>query len=470
VAIASNIKAMERVRLRKVRRLSVPGEVLVREGQEVGADTVIAKTDLVPGGPRVVDITAELGIRLTPDEIDKVLVKKVGDKVRAREVLGTYQRNFWSAVKDIYSPCDGTIEFISKTQRRIIVREDPRSAKPMSIVSVASKLQIWPWTIRMYTDVTEGQEVFAGQALASATNVGSVDYVYSPMAGVVERICPKSGTITIVRPVRPSQVRAHLPGIVTRVIPEEGAVIEATGAYLEGVFGVGGERYGEILVRSDGPDGRLDEAGVDVSCKGKVLIAGGFVSLEAMQKARMIGVRGIVAGGVNNIDLVQLLGKEISVGITGQEDTDMTIIVMEGFGSMPMNERVWQLLASRAGKVASLDGTTHIRAGAVRPQILVSNGVLEGNSPAMPEFEEGEGQDGRPPVTNLVPGDRVRCVRQPYFGLWGVVEDLPAAPMQVESEAYMEVAFVRLDDGRLVKVSEANLEVFRDSGAEVAGN
>jgi hypothetical protein len=42
--------------------------------------------------------------------------------------------------------------------------------------------------------------------------------------------------------------------------------------------------------------------------------------------------------------------------------------------------------------------------------------------------------------------------------------------MQVESEAYMEVAFVRLDDGRLVKVSEANLEVFRDSGAEVAGN
>ena len=132
MAIASNIKAMERVRLRKVRRLSVPGEVLVREGQEVGADTVIAKTDLVPGGPRVVDITAELGIRLTPDEIDKVLVKKVGDKVRAREVLGTYQRNFWSAVKDIYSPCDGTIEFISKTQRRISVREDPRSAKPMS--------------------------------------------------------------------------------------------------------------------------------------------------------------------------------------------------------------------------------------------------------------------------------------------------------------------------------------------------
>ena len=217
MAIASNIKAMERVRLRKVRRLSVPGEVLVSEGQEVGADTVIAKTDLVPGGPRVVDITAELGIRLTPEEIDKVLVKKVGDKVRAREVLGTYQRNFWSAVKDIYSPCDGTIEFISKTQRRIIVREDPRSAKPMSIVSVASKLQIWPWTIRMYTDVTEGQEVFAGQALASATNVGSVDYVYSPMAGVVERICPKSGTITIVRPVRPSQVRAHLPGIVTRI-------------------------------------------------------------------------------------------------------------------------------------------------------------------------------------------------------------------------------------------------------------
>lgn len=468
MAITSSVRMTEKVRLRKVRKLSVPGEVLVREGQTVGPDTVIAKTDLVPGGPRVVDITAELGERFTPEEMDKILVKKVGDKVRSKDILATYQKNFWAEAKAAYSPCDGTVEYISKTQRRIIIREDPRSAKPMSIVSVASKLQIWPWTIRMFSNVREGDQVHAGQVLASAMNVGSMDYVYSPMAGVVDKICPKSGTITIVRPVRPSQVKAHLPGVITRIVPEEGGVVEATGAYLEGVFGLGGERFGEIVVASDGPGGHLGDAGVCVSHKGKVLVAGGSVSLEAMRKARMIGVQGMVVGGANNADLVQFLGKEISVGITGQEDIEVTIIIMEGFGAMPMNERTWELLMSRAGRTASLDGTTHIRAGAVRPQILISTGTLEEDSEAMPIPLEGEDREGLPFVTNLVAGDRVRCVREPYLGQWGVVEDLPASAEMVESEAYMEVAMVRLDGGRLVKVSEANLEVFRDSAAAVS--
>lgn len=462
MAITSSVKVMEKVHLKKVRKLSVPGEVLVREGQEVAPDTIIAKTNLVPGGPRVIDITADIGERLTPEEIDKMLVKKVGDKVHARELLASYQKNFWSAVKQMFSPCDGTVEYISKTQRRIIIREDPRSAKPMCIISVASKLQIWPWTIRMFTDVAEGDEVSAGQVIAAAMNIGSMDYVYSPMAGVVEKVCPKTGTVTIVRPVRPSQVMAHLPGVITRIIPEEGGVVEATGAYVEGVFGIGGERSGEIVIAADGPDGALGDAGVDVAHKGKVLVAGGFVSLEAIQKSRMIGVRGIVVGGVNNMDLVQVLGKEITVGITGQEDIELTIIAMEGFGNMPMNERAWSLLVSRAGKIASLDGTTHIRAGALRPQVLVSDGRPERRPEASPVADEGEGESNRPLVTNLVPGDRVRCIRQPYFGQWGIVEDLPGTPEPVECGASMEVAIVRLDNGRLVRVSEANLEVFRD--------
>lgn len=464
MAFSSNLRLLEKAFLKKTRRLSVPGEVLVTEGQTVKPDDIIAKTDLVPGGPRVIDITAEVGRRLTPEEIDKLITKKPGDKVTKHEVLGVYRRTFWEGGKTIYSPCDGTIEYISKTRRRIIIREDPRSAAPMSVVAVASKLSIWPWTIRMYTSVDEGDEVFAGQVLASATNIGQVDYVYSPMAGVVERICPRSGTITIVRPVRPSQVKAYLGGVVTEVLPELGAVIEATGSYIEGIFGVGGERAGEIVMATDGPDGDLDEAGVDVSHKGKVLVAGRFVSLEALKKARMIGVSGIITGGINNLDLVQFLGKEIVVGITGQEDTDLTVIVMEGFGPMPMNEKVWDLLASRAGKVASIDGTTHIRAGAVRPQVLVSDGALEPDSSTAPWTEEHVSRTDRPLITNLSVGDRVRCVRQPYFGLWGVVLDLPAEPREVESGSRMEVALVRLDDGREVWIAEANLEVFKEIG------
>ena len=59
---------------------------------------------------------------------------------------------------------------------------------------------------------------------------------------------------------------------------------------------------------------------------------------------------------------------------------------------MPMNERVWQLLASRAGRLL-LWTAQPIRAGgqAADPREQRRAGR---NSPAMPEFEGG--QDGRP--------------------------------------------------------------------------
>jgi len=58
-----------------------------------------------------------------------------------------------------------------------------------------------------------------------------------------------------------------------------------------------------------------------------------------------------------------------------------------------------------------------------------------------------------------MPGDLVRCLRQPYFGLWGVVETHIPEKVRLESEEVMETIKIRLLDGRLVDVAETNLEV-----------
>ena len=458
MAVTSNAKVMEHVRLKKVRKLSVPGDVLVRLGDLVASETVIAKTEFVRGNPRIIDLTAEFRQKLTPEEVGKAVRKEVGEKVTAGDVLATYQKSYWSRVNEVVAPCDGTIEYISKTQSRIVIREDPRSAKPLCIVAVSSRLDIWPWLIRMFTEVNEGDFVHEGQVLAAAQNIALMDYVYAPMAGIVEKICPKTGTITIVRPIRPAQVTAHIAGMITSIVPDEGAVVEAVGSYLEGVFGIGGERAGELAVASDGPAETLGEAGVMPEHKGKVLLAGALATLEAVQKAKLVGAKGIVVGGMDNLDLVQVLGREINVGITGQEQTDFTIVVMESFGSMPMNRRAWEVLCSRAGRIASIDGTTQIRAGVIRPQILLSDGA-EGLEAATGEAYGVAREEPRPSTTNLSVGDAVRCVRAPYPGMRGVVEELPVQPERVESESLLEVARVRLADGRLVTVAEANLEV-----------
>ncbi len=457
MAISSGLKIVESTRLRRVCRLVVPGEVLVAKGDLVEPDTVVARAEFMQGTPYVVDLNAELKQVVTPEFVDSVLLKKVGDKVEAKEVIAKHQKRFWSEITEARSPCTGTIEYISRIQGRVIIREDPRSAKPMSIVAAASKLGVWPRLLRMYTEVKEGDQVFEGQVIAAAPGVGTVDYVYAPMAGVVERICTQTGTVTIVRPIKPTQVVAHIHGRVEEIIPDAGCIVGATGSYMEGVFGIGGERHGVLVTSSDGPGSILDEAGVPENTEGKILVAGSLVSLGAIQKARQRGATGIVTGGVNNLDLVQILGKEISVGMTGLEDgVDFTVVVMEGFGEMPMNERAWSILACAAGRLAFVDGTTQIRAGVIRPEIMISEGaelLTEAELPAT-------GEERLFTSVSLQVGQRVRCVRAPYFGQWGVVHEIPPELQAVENEGLMEVARVHLDDGRLVTVAEANLEVF----------
>ena len=46
---------------------------------------------------------------------------------------------------------------------------------------------------------------------------------------------------------------------------------------------------------------------------GKILVAGSFASFDAIQKARSKGAAGLVVGGMNQLDLVSVLGKEMCI-------------------------------------------------------------------------------------------------------------------------------------------------------------
>ncbi len=463
MAVAINTRAVRNAWLKKARKLNVPGDVLVKLGQTVAPHTAIAKTDFVRGNPKVIDLNADLGVHLTPELMDQVFFKKVGDRVTKGEVIARYQKRFWSKVEEAKAPCDGVVEVVSRIQGRIVMREDPRTAMPMTICAVSKRLNVMPSMIRMFTSVREGDYVHEGQVVASAVHnpffgEAGVDYVYTPMSGIVERICTKTGEITIVREIKPSQVKAHIAGVVTEIVPDFGCVVESNGACLEGVFGIGGEKQGRLVVASDGPGGFLDEAGIIPGHKGCVLLAGASVTLEGLRKMKDSGAVGVVVGGVNNLDLVEFLGYEINVGLTGQETPAFTVVIVEGFGSMSMGQSAWDILASSAGKVASVDGTTQIRAGVVRPQVLVSEGEPPDRAAQGP-FGDGYGMPLNA-LANLSVGDKVRCIRQPFYGQWGTVEEIPVEPVEVESESLMEVALVRLDgSGEVVTVAEANLEV-----------
>jgi hypothetical protein len=361
--------------VRKVRRLPLKGQVLVQVGDSVNPDTVVARTEL-PGPVTTVRVAERLGVE--PRELPKYLLKQVGDKVQAGEIIAERKSFFGLFTSRVTSPITGTIDFISEATGNIGIRHLPT----------------------------------------------------------------------------PVEVTAYLRGLVVDVLPEEGAVVATRGVFVQGIFGLSGERHGQIALLADSPDEVVSDTKVSDEHKGKVLIAGALAHWRLMEAAKQVGAVALVTGGVLDTDIKKLLGYDIGVAITGHEPLPFTLIVTEGFGEIAMAKRTFELLASQEGREASVNGATQIRAGVIRPEVVVPKDTkltLDGlQAPKRDEFAAGELNIGTP----------IRLIRAPYFGSLGRVVALPPEPQEIETETKTRVLEAELVTGERVIVPRANVEIF----------
>jgi len=175
-------------------------------------------------------------------------------------------------------------------------------------------------------------------------------------------------------------------------------------------------------------------------------------TIEAITRAIDVGAAALVSGGIDDHDLKEFLGYDLGVAITGSEDKGITLIVTEGFGDIAMARRSWDMLASHEGREASVNGATQIRAGVMRPEVLVplEDGAKGGGSGA--DREAGLLEIGR----------SVRIIRDPWFGMLGEVAGLPSEPTELGSGSKARVLEVSLEDGERVIVPRANVELIEE--------
>ena len=63
---------------------------------------------------------------------------------------------------------------------------------------------------------------------------------------------------------------------------------------------------------------------------GSIILGGSNISGAALRKAADVGVVGIVVGGIVDRDLIDYLGYDIGVAITGHENIPLTLVITEG--------------------------------------------------------------------------------------------------------------------------------------------
>lgn len=327
-------------------------------------------------------------------------------------------------------------------------------------VNVVNRLGISPSELRSYMLKKERESVREGEPIAESRPLIKwfKATVRAPVGGVVEAISEVTGQVLLREPPQPLELSAYIDGEIVEVIPNEGVVVEASCAFVQGIFGIGGETTGVLTLAVEGPEEILTPEKIREEHRGTILVGGSFSGQDALKRAKAVGVKALVVGGLSDIDLKGLLGYDLGVAITGTERIGLAVILTEGFGRIPMTNRTFDLLASKAGQKASCSGATQIRAGVVRPEVIIP-------------LEEGSGVKGQglgvekasqPSEGGLSIGDTIRIIREPYFGLIAKVKELPPEPRLIPTGSQVRVLIASLPDGADVVIPRANVERIED--------
>ncbi|HEX9284980.1 MAG TPA: hypothetical protein VF879_04855 [Nitrospirales bacterium] len=322
------------------------------------------------------------------------------------------------------------------------------------VVNLVNQLGILPEDLPDYMVKREGDRIEKDEVLAETKPLIKwfKTEVRSPIAGTVETVSTATGQVILREPPRPVELFAYLDGKVVEVFPQQGMRVETTCAFIQGIFGIGGETWGEVVMATSSPEEELTEFLLTPHHAGKIVVGGAFVGAEALARAKAVGAKGIVVGGMHDKDLRALLGYDLGVAITGTENVGFTLILTEGFGRIPMARKTFELLRTLGGRKACVSGATQIRAGVIRPEIIVP--LAGGEASEVIEIDKaGQVREG------AKIGDPVRVIREPFFGRIGQVAGMPSDLTMIPTESHVRVMEIQFPDGSRAVVPRANIEV-----------
>jgi hypothetical protein len=279
-------------------------------------------------------------------------------------------------------------------------------------------------------EVQAGAQVAEGDILAGPVGIAR-RIMRAPRSGKV--VLVGNGQVLIDAQTQPFVLKAALPGDVAELIPDRGAILETTGALVQGVWGNGQIDFGLMNVLAKTPDHELTIEQVDVSLRGAMILAGYCGSPEVLKAAAGVPLRGIILGSLEPA-LASLAAR-----------LPLPVLVIEGFGRRPLSSTAYNLLSTNDRREVAVNAEVWDRYAGTRPELVIP--LPAGSASGAPHETE-----------IFAAGQSVRIVRAPYAGKVGTVANLCGTAV-FPSGIRAQAAEVRLENGDNAVLPLANLEV-----------
>jgi hypothetical protein len=300
-----------------------------------------------------------------------------------------------------------------------------QSSHVLQSMHISRELGVPPSDIKEFVSVSDGEIVEKGEVVAKrSVSMGMMEkIVKNNLEGRLSYRQIDSGVVDIMSPFSDKTVTAGVTGRVRRVVPESNqkreVILSVNGYVSKPVFCSGESVSGSLYILKTGDSVYFPED-VTSDCRGKIVVAGRELNLMLYESIVEAGAIGVIVGGVSRTDFSSMGHKAIP------------IFVMEGWGTVPLDNILIEFFRNSAGKPVYLDVSSE--------KIGVYN----------PDYEGTSDRIGYDFLVDIEEGMKVQVWDLPYWGYSGTVENV------MDEEDLLQVKF---SSGRKILVDPGSTRV-----------
>jgi len=355
---------------KNTRIFSLPyaGQIYVNINDNVSKETLLGENLYEP--PRIFVLQIFRGREHLFEEksFRKNLLVDIGEEVKTnqiiyKEILPFLESLMNTSSFNYYSPVRGKVEKIDWTNGTLILREIQDYSFEPVVIKLAHELGVKPRYMKGLMHKHKGDYITNGEILATKSLKKENPIVHSPATGTITDVDADKGTITIQYVKKNLQLKSGLNARVLSIAKKRFVELEYIGTTIQGSIGFGKTTDGMVI---------WNELFTEADLRADFITVFPFaLSRKQLEIVAKNKVAGVIMPSMAEEDIVHLLGYELGVGITGGESLPFSIILTEGFGKLSFSPALADALKDCTGKYGVLFPATQIRAGVIRPGLII---------------------------------------------------------------------------------------------------
>lgn len=323
-------------------------------------------------------------------------------------------------------------------------------------LNLSTLLSVSPKDVKKYMTRGLGQRIYKDELLASKKEwlLPRKVTITAPTDGVLDCLNDQTGELKISFFPKKIDLPAGVYGIVERVDQERGQVLIRTEASrIHGIGGTGRSRDGILHILGK-RDNLISTGMVRDKYNGGILVGGSLFFKDTISEAISEGVSGIISGGINAGDYKGMAGGRLVFPKKLDNDIGISLVVCEGFGSIPIGDDIYEILSDYAGRFVFINGNDAI----INLPSFSSSSLTKVRSTALPQSGINDLGINNIRVVELKIGLKVRVVGNSYLGEQGKILAIDNSTTLLPSKIKATLATVETAS-RKIQVPVANLEV-----------